>query len=150
MIKRARWLCAAVGAALLVAACGGGGSHPSSSTTTPKAANTTTSTTTPTTTTPTRTAAAKTTPTATASIPPANKSAILASCKSAAKTYTSVLGSNLPANFASDIDAICQRVASGNIKGAKAIARAVCGEIASAIPSGPAKTSVETACKSIS
>jgi hypothetical protein len=84
------------------------------------------------------------------SIPPANKAALLASCQSAAKTYTTALGSNLPANFASEINAICQKVASGNITGAKAIARAVCNQVASALPSGPAKTAVQSACKTIS
>ena len=148
MIKRVRWLCAAVVAAVLVAACGGGGSHSSSSsstTTTTKAANTTTSRTTTTTT----TAAAKTTTSTTVSIPPANKAALLASCKSAAKAYTTALGSNLPANFTSEVDAICQKVAAGNITGAKAIGRAVCAQVASALPSGPAKTAVEGACKNI-
>jgi hypothetical protein len=84
------------------------------------------------------------------SIPPANKAAILASCESAAKTYTAVLGSNVPANFTSEINAICQKVASGNLTGAKAIARAVCNQVASALPSGQEKTTVQTACKTIS
>jgi hypothetical protein len=83
------------------------------------------------------------------SIPPANKAALLASCKSAAKTYTTALGSNLPANFTSEIDAICQKVAAGNISGAKAIAHAVCAQVASAVPSGPEKAAVESACKNI-
>lgn len=149
MIRRVRWIFAAIGAAALVAACGGGGSHSPSSTTTPKAANTTTSTTTPaTTTTTTSTALAKTTTSSTVNIPHANKAAILASCKSAAKTYSTALGGNAPANFASEIDTICQRVASGNITGAKAIARAVCTQVASAL-SGPEKSAVQSACKSI-
>jgi ABC-type phosphate/phosphonate transport system substrate-binding protein len=146
MIKRVRWLCAAVAAVVLVAACGGGGSSSSSSTTTTQAAKTTTSNTTTTTT----AAATKTTTSTTVSVPPANKAALLASCKSAAKTYTAALGSSLPANFTSEINAICQRVASGNITGAKAIAREVCNQVASALPSGQEKTAVQTACKSIS
>lgn len=145
MIKRVRWLCAAVAAAVLVAACGGGGSSSSSSTTTTQAAKTTTSKTTTTTT----AAATKTTTSTTVSISPANKAAALASCKSAAKTYTAALGPALPANFASEINAICQRVASGNITGAKAIAREVCNQLASALPSGQEKSAVQTACKSI-
>ena len=152
MIKRVRWLCAAVVAAVLVAACGGGGSHSSSSsstTTTTKAANTTTSRTTTTTTTAAAKTRTSTSTSTTVSIPPANKAALLASCKSAAKAYTTALGSNLPANFTSEVDAICQKVAAGNITGAKAIGRAVCAQVASALPSGPAKTAVEGACKNI-
>jgi hypothetical protein len=152
MIKRVRWLCAALAAAVLVAACGGGGSPSSTSTTTTKTTasrTTATTTTTASKTTTTTTAAAKTTTSTTVSIPPANKAALLASCKSAAKTYTAVLGPNLPANFTSEINAICQRVASGNITGAKAIARDVCNQVASALPSGQAKTAVQAACKTI-
>ncbi|HLW96680.1 MAG TPA: hypothetical protein VKS25_14990 [Solirubrobacteraceae bacterium] len=81
-------------------------------------------------------------------IPHANKAQILASCKSAAKTYSTVLGANAPGNFTSEIDSICQKVASGNITGAKAIARAVCTQIASAV-SGPEKSAIQNACKSI-
>ena len=148
---------AAVAVAILVAGCGGGGSPSTSSTTTTKTkaaqrtTTTTTSTTTTSTTTTTTTAAAKkstTTSTTTVAHPPANRAAELTACKSAAKTYTKgPFAAVLPANFASSIDAICAKVASGDLNGAKAIAVALCNQVANALPSGVEKSTVAAACK---
>jgi hypothetical protein len=150
-----RWLCLlAVAVAIVVAGCGGGGSSSTTTTTTTKAAkttSTTTSTTTTSTATTTTTAAVKTTSTTTtrsASVPPANRAAELTACRSAAKAYTKgPFAAVLPANFASSIDAICAKVASGDIKGAKAIAVALCNQVANALPSGVEKSQVAAACK---
>jgi len=77
-----------------------------------------------------------------------NKAAELTACKSAAKAYTTgPFAAVLPANFASDIDTICAKVASGDIKGAKAIAIALCNQVADALPSGVEKSTVAAACK---
>jgi hypothetical protein len=152
MTRGMRWLClAAVGVAILVAGCGGGGSSTTTTTTTTKAAQKKTTTTTSSTTTTTTTAAAKTTTTTsstTVALPPANKTAELTACKSAAKAYTKgPFAAVLPASFASSIDAICAKVASGDLKGAKAIAVALCNQVANALPSGVEKSSIAAACK---
>ncbi len=155
MTRGMRVLClAAVAVAILVAGCGGGGSSSTTTTTKTKAApktTTTTSSTTTSKTTTTTTAAAKTTSTttsATASVPPANKTAELTACKSAAKAYTKgPFAAVLPASFASSINEICAKVASGDIKGAKAIAVALCNQVADALPSGVEKSTIAAACK---
>jgi hypothetical protein len=152
MTRGMRWLClVAVAVAILVAGCGGGSSSTTTTTTTTAAAKTTSTTTSKTTTsktTTTTTAAVKTTTSATASVPPTNKTAELTACKSAAKAYTKgPFAAVLPSSFASDIDAICAKVASGDIKGAKAIAVALCNQVANALPSGVEKSSIAAACK---
>ena len=155
MTRGIRVLClAAVAVAILVAGCGGGGSSTTSTTTTTKAAQKTTTTTSSTTTsktTTTTTAAAKTTSTTTSTTvagPPANKAAELTACRSAAKAYQKgAFASVLPANFASSIDAICAKVASGDLKGAKAIAVALCNQVANALPSGVEQSTVAAECK---
>ena len=156
MTRGIRVLCLlAVTAGILVAGCGGGGSSTTSSTTstTTKAAQKTTTTTSSATTsktTTTTTAAAKTTATTstTVALPPANKAAELTACKSAAKAYAKgPFAAVLPANFASSIDAICAKVASGDLKGAKAIAVALCNQVADALPSGVEKSTIAAACK---
>ena len=133
MTRGVRWLClAAVVAAILVAGCGSSSSTTSTSTTT------------------TTTKAAKTTSTTTSgtfSLTPAQKAQALASCKNAAKAETAAFGAALGANFASEIDAICQKVANGDLKGAKAIAKAICTQVVGALPSGAPKATVEAACK---
>ena len=81
-------------------------------------------------------------------LPPANKAAELTACKSAAKSYTKgPFAAVLPANFASSIDAICAKVASGDLKGAKAIAVALCNQVANALPSGIEQSTVAAECK---
>ena len=163
MTRGVRWLClAAVAVGIFVAGCGGGGSSSSSSTTTTtKAAKTTTTTTSKAATTTskttskttTTTAAAKTTSTKTSggvvSLTPAEKAAALTACKNAAKTYTAAFGSQLPGNFASEINAICTKVASGDLKGAKSIEQAICNQVVNALPSGVAKSTVQAACKNL-
>jgi hypothetical protein len=139
MIHRVRWLSAALVAAALVAACGGGGHSSTTTTSTTKVARTTTSKTTSTT---------KTTTSTTAGVP--NKAQVLADCKREAKTYTTTFGSILPGHFQSDVDSICQKIAAGNISGAKAVARALCNQVVSEMPSGQAKSAIQSACKSIS
>jgi hypothetical protein len=146
MIHRVRWLCAAFAAAALVAACGGGGHSSTTTTSTTKVAHTTTSRTT--TSTSSTTAVVKSTTSSSVGIPAGNKAALLADCRAAAKTYTTSLASILPANFKSDINSICQKVAAGNISGAKAVARALCNQVAAEMPTGQAKSAVENACKS--
>ena len=153
MTRGMRVLClAAVAVAILVAGCGGGGSSTTSTTTTTKAAQKTTTTTSSTTTSKTTTtAAAKTTSTTTSTTvagPPANKAAELTACRSAAKAYSKgAFAAVLPANFASSIDAICAKVASGDLKGAKAIAVALCNQVANALPSGVEQSTVAAECK---
>ena len=154
MTRGMRVLClAAVAVAILIAGCGGGGSTTTTTTSTTKAAQKTTTTTSSTTTSKTTTTAAVKTTTTTSStttvaLPPANKAAELTACKSAAKAYAKgPFAAVLPANFASSIDAICAKVASGDVKGAKAIAVALCNQVADALPSGVEKSTIAAACK---
>lgn len=83
------------------------------------------------------------------SLSAAEKAAALSSCKNAAKTYTTALGSALPSNFAAEIDAICTRIASGNLSGAKQIAQTICQQVATALPAGVEQTAVKNACKHV-
>ena len=151
MTRGMRWLClVAVAVAILVAGCGGS-SSPTTTTTTSTAAvkttHTTTSKTTTSKTTTTTTAAVKTTSTSVTGVAN-NRAAELTACKSAAKSYAKgPFAAVLPSNFASDIDTICAKVASGDLKGAKAIAVALCNQVANALPSGVEKTTVAAACK---
>jgi hypothetical protein len=144
MIHRVRWLCATLAAAALVAACGGGG-HPSStsSTTTTKVAHTTTSRTT------TSTTSTKSTTSSGATNPANNKATVLADCRAEAKTVSTTFASFLPANYRLDINAVCQKIAAGDVNGAKAIGRALCNQVAARMPGGQAKATVENACKSL-
>jgi len=81
-------------------------------------------------------------------LPPANKTAELTACKSAAKAYAKgPFAAVLPSNFAASIDTICAKVASGDLKGAKAIAVALCNQVADALPSGVEKSTIAAACK---
>jgi hypothetical protein len=144
MIHRARWLCATLAAAAFVAACGGGGhSSSTSSTTTTKVAHTTTSRTT------TSTRSTKSTTNSGATNPASNKATVLADCKAEAKTISTTFASFLPANYRPDINAVCEKVAAGDVNGAKAIGRALCNQIAARMPTGQAKSAVESACKSL-
>jgi hypothetical protein len=153
MTRGMRVLClAAVAVAILIAGCGGGGTTTTTSTTAAvKTTHTTTSTTTTSKATTTTTSAAKTTTTTsstTVALPPANKTAELTACKSAAKAYTKgPFAAVLPSTFASSINAICAKIASGDLKGAKAIAVALCNQVADALPSGVEKSTVAAACK---
>ena len=155
MTRGMRVLClAAVVVAIVVAGCGGGGSSTTTTTTKTKAAQKTTTTTSTTTTsaaTTTTTAAVKTTSktsSTTVALPAGNKAAELTACKSAAKNYAKgPFASFLPSNFAASIDTICAKVASGDVKGAKAIAVALCNEVADALPSGIEKSTIAADCK---
>jgi hypothetical protein len=143
MIHRVRWLCATLAAAGLVAACGGGGHASStSSTTTTKVAHTTTSRTT------TSTTSTKSTTSSGATNPANNRAAVLADCKTEAKTISTAFASFLPANYQAAVNTVCQKVAAGDVNGAKAIGRALCNQIAAGMPSGQAKAALESACKS--
>ena len=144
MIHRVRWLCATLAAAALVAACGGGGhSSSTSSTTTTKVAHTTTSRTT------TSTTSTKSTTSSGGTNVASNKAAELAACRTEAKTVSTTFAAFLPANYKLDINAVCQKIAAGDVNGAKAIGRALCSQVAGRMPSGQARTTVENACKSL-
>jgi hypothetical protein len=150
MIHRIRWLCATVAAAALVAACGGGGhSSTTSTTSTTKVAQTSHTTTSSAASTTSTTSTTKSTTSSSVKLSTPSKARVLAACKSEASTLNTELGSLLPANFKSDINSICDKVANGNINGAKAIAVALCNQVVSALPSGAEKSAFETSCKSI-
>jgi hypothetical protein len=119
--------------ALLVAGCGGGSSTTASQSTKPPAA---TATTTGTSTTPS--------PSASSTSGSAKVAQAIAACKSEIKAQ-----STLPASAKSKLEGICSKVAKGDKKAVRAVAREVCEEVihGASLPAGATREQALAACR---
>jgi hypothetical protein len=134
--RRSSWLLGALACALLVVGCGGGGSTTASQSAKPPVTSATTTTaTTPSTTSSTT---APSTPSS------AKVAQAIAACKSEIRTQ-----STLPASAKSKLEGICSKVAKGDKKAIRAVAREVCEEVihGASLPAGPSREQALAACR---
>jgi hypothetical protein len=131
--RRSSWLGGMLACALLVVGCGGGSSTTASQSAKPPAGATTTTTTSGTSATP---------PT---SAPGGAKVAqAIAACKAEIKAQ-----STLPASAKSKLEGICSKVAKGDKKAVRAVAREVCEEVihGASLPAGATREQALAACR---
>jgi ABC-type phosphate transport system substrate-binding protein len=126
--RRSSWLGGVIACALLVAGCGGGSSTTASQSAKPSATSSTTPGTGSSTTAPSATKVAQ----------------AIAACKAEIRAQ-----STLPASAKSKLEGICSKVAKGDRKAVRAVAREVCEEVihGASLPAGPSREQALAACR---